>query len=197
MISCHTSRCVRFPRAVILVILMTLLPHAGCGQGLKRPLVHPVTGRVTLDGQPIEGVGLSLRPVVKGEGLSAFGKTLADGSYSLSSTGGGKMGAGAMAGDYFVMLEKFVDVAPDQVPPQFAPGTDDPSRRVQQWFSRRESLSTDADGNKKRIISLGLLPEAYGEAETSGLRVTVKPGRNSGPAFYFDLRRDFREGAAQ
>jgi hypothetical protein len=44
---------------------------------------------------------------------------------------------------------------------------------VQQWFSRRESLSTDADGNKKRIISLGLLPEAYGEAETSGLRMTV------------------------
>jgi hypothetical protein len=192
MISCHTSRCVRFPGAAILVILMTLLPHAGCGRGVKRPLVHPVKGRVTLEGQPIEGVGLSLRPVVKGEGLSAFGKTLSDGSYTLSSTGGGKLGAGAVAGEYFVMLEKCVDVAPDQVPPQFTPAADDPSRRVQQWFSRRESLSTEADGKKTQIVSLGLIPEAYGNAETSGLRVTVKPGTNSGPAFEFDLQRDFR-----
>jgi hypothetical protein len=135
--------------------------------------------------------------VVKGEGLSAFGKTLADGSYTLSSTGGGKLCAGTVAGEYFVMLEKFVDAAPDQVPPQFLPAADDPSQRVQQWFSRRESLSTDADGKKVQIVSLGLLPEAYGEAETSGLRVTVKPGTNSGPAFEFDLRRDFRGTTAQ
>lgn len=188
---CHTGRCFRFPGTVMLVILMTLLPHAGCGRGLKQPLVHPVRGRVTLDGQPSEGVGLSLRPVVKGEGVSAFGKTLADGSYSLSSTGGGKLGAGAVAGDYFVMLEKFVDVALDQVPPQFAPAPDDPSRRVQQWFSRREWVSTDADGKKQQFVSLGLLPEAYGEAETSGLRITIKPGTNFGPEFDFDLQRDF------
>jgi len=187
-----TARCAPCPWALFLVMLMTLLPHAGCGQGLKRPLVHPVNGRVTLEGQPIEGVGLSLRPVFKGEGLSAFAKTLADGSYTLSSTGGGKLSAGAVAGEYFVMLEKFVDVAPDQVPPQFTPAPDDSSRQVQQWFSRRESLSTDADGKKSQIISLGLLPEAYSEAETSGLRVTVKPGVNSGPAFEFDLQRDFR-----
>jgi hypothetical protein len=102
-----------------------------------------------------------------------------------------------VAGEYFVMLEKFVDAAPDQVPPQFLPAADDPSRRVQQWFSRRESLSTDADGKKTQIVSLGLLPDAYGEAETSGLRVTVKPGNNSGPAFEFDLRRDFRGTTAQ
>ena len=188
---CHTGRCVPLSGAWVLVILMTLLPHAGCGRGLKRPVVHPVKGRVTLEGQPIEGVGLSLRPVVKGEGLSAFGKTLADGSYSLSSTGGGKLGAGAVAGEYFVMLEKFVDVAPDQVPPQFTPAPDDPSRRVQQWFSRREWVSTDADGKKQQFVSLGLLPEAYSEAETSGLRITIKPGKNSGPEFDFDLRQDF------
>lgn len=188
---CHTGRCVPLSGALVLVILMTLLPHAGCGRGLKRPVVHPVKGRVTLEGQPIEGVGLSLRPVVKGEGLSAFGKTLADGSYSLSSTGGGKLGAGAVAGEYFVMLEKFVDVAPDQVPPQFTPAPDDPSRRVQQWFSRREWVSTDADGKKQQFVSLGLLPEAYGEAETSGLRITIKPGKNFGSEFDFDLQRDF------
>jgi hypothetical protein len=29
-------------------------------------------------------------------------------------------------------------------------------------------------------------------AETSGLRVTVKQGRNTGPDFSFDLRPDFK-----
>jgi hypothetical protein len=184
---CRSSSC----GTLLLILWAVVLVNSGCGRGLKRPLVHPVKGRVTLDGQPIEGVGLSLRPVVTGQGLSAFGKTLADGSYSLSSTGGGKLGAGAVAGDYFVMLEKFVSVSPDAVPPQFAPATADPSRKVQQWFSRRESITTDADGNKERQIFLGVLPEAYAEAETSGLRVTVKPGKNSGPEFEFHLRRDF------
>jgi hypothetical protein len=167
---------------------MLLAP--GCGRGAKRPVVHFVKGSVKLDGQPVEGVGVSLRPVVKGQGVTAFGKTLADGSYVLSSTLGGKPGAGAVAGDYFVMLTKFADVPSDQVPPQFAPAADDPSRRVQQWFSRQDASRSEEEKTVRYVI-LGLLPEAYGQAETSGLRMTVKPGKNSGPAFEFDLRRDF------
>jgi len=183
-------------RHMLLVLGLIGLLTAGCSRGLKRPLVHPVKGRVTLEGQPLEGVGVSFSPVVKGQGVTAFGKTRADGSFTITSTLGGTLGAGAMAGEYAVMLQKFVDVAPDAVPPQFAAAADDSSRQVQQWFSKQETSRVE-DEKTVRYVILGLLPEAYGNAETSGLRVTVKPGTNSGPAFEFDLQRDFRGATPQ
>ena len=45
-----------------------------------------------LEGQPLEGVGVSVSPVVKGQGVTAFGKTRADGTYTLTSTRGGTLG---------------------------------------------------------------------------------------------------------
>jgi hypothetical protein len=149
-----------------------------------------------LEGQPLEGVGVSFSPVVTGQGVTAFGKTRANGSYTLTSTRGGTLGAGAMVGEYAVTLQKFVDVAPDAVPPEFAAASGDPLRSVQQWFSREETTRLE-DEKTVRYVILGLLPEAYGKAETSGLRVTVKPGTNSGPTFEFDLQRDFRHTTPQ
>jgi hypothetical protein len=178
------------------MLAMVVLLGPGCGRGAKRPIVHPVKGRVMLEGQPLEGVGVSFSPVVKGQAVTAFGKTLADGSFSITSTLGGALGAGAAAGEYAVMLQKFVDVAPDAVPPEFSAASGDPSRSVQQWFSKQETNRIEDEKTVRRVI-LGLLPEAYGNAETSGLRVTVKPGTNSGPAFEFDLQREFLGPTAQ
>jgi hypothetical protein len=175
----------------LLVIVGISMLATGCSRGLKRPVVHPVKGRVMLEGQPLEGVGVSFSPVVKGQGVTAFGKTLADGTYTLTSTRGGLLGAGAMAGEYAVTLQKFVDVVPDAVPPEFSATSGDSSRSVQQWFSKQETTRIE-DEKTVRYVILGLLPDAYGKAETSGLRATVKPGTNSGPTFEFDLRRDFR-----
>ena len=183
-------------RAPLLVLVAIGLLATGCRWGGNRPIVHPVKGRVMLEGQPLEGVGVSFSPVVKGQAVTAFGKTLADGSYTLTSTRGGPLGAGAVAGEYAVMLQKFLEVAPDAVPPEFAAASGDPSRSVQQWFSKQETTRIE-DEKTVRCVILGLLPEAYGNAETSGLRVTVKPGTNSGPAFEFDLQRDFRGPTAQ
>ena len=180
----------------VLTLAMVVLLGPGCGRGPKRPIVHSVKGRVMLDGQPLEGVGVSFSPVVKGQGVTAFGKTRADGSFTITSTLGGALGAGAVAGDYALMLQKFLDVAPDAVPPQFAAAADDSSRQVQQWFSKQETTRIE-DEKTVRYAILGLLPAAYGNAETSGLRVTVKPGTNSGPAFEFDLQRDFRGATPQ
>jgi hypothetical protein len=183
-------------QAPLLVLVAIGLLATGCSRGGKRPIVHPVKGRVMLDGQPLEGVGVSFSPVVKGQGVTAFGKTLADGSYTLTSTRGGTLGAGAMAGEYAVMLQKFVDVAPDAVPPEFSAASGAPSRSVQQWFSKQETSRLE-DEKTVRYVILGLLPEAYGNADTSGLRVTVKPGTNSGPTFEFGLRREFRGATPQ
>jgi len=183
LISCLISWRPRFLTATrlqtLLVLIAIVLLGSGCGRGPKRPIVHPVKGRVMLEGRPLEGVGVSLRPVVKGQGVTAFGKTRADGSFTITSTLAGTLGAGAVPGEYAVMLQKFVDVAPDTVPPQFAAAADDSSRQVQQWFSKQETTRLE-DEKKVSYVILGLLPEAYGKAETSGLRVTVKPGTNSG-----------------
>ena len=183
-------------QAPLLVLVAMTLLATGCSRGLTRPVVHPVKGRVTLEGQPLQGVGVSFSPIVKGQGVTAFGKTLVDGTYTLTSTRGGTLGAGAMLGEYAVMLQKFVDVAPDAVPPEFSAAAGDSSRSVQQWFSKQETTRVE-DEKTVRYVILGLLPEAYGNAETSGLRVTVKPGTNSGPAFEFDLQRDFRGATPQ
>ena len=183
-------------QAPLLVLVAIALLATGCSRGGNRPVVHPVKGRVTLAGQPLEGVGVSFSPVVKGQGVTAFGKTLVDGTYTLTSTRGGTLGAGAMLGEYAVMLQKFVDVTPDAVPPEFSAAAGDSSRSVQQWFSKQETTRVE-DEKTVRYVILGLLPEAYGNAETSGLRVTVKPGTNSGPAFEFDLQRDFRGATPQ
>ena len=128
----------------ILCVSLLLLgwAAAGCSRGLQRPIVHPVEGLVTLDGQPIEGVGVSFKPIVPGKGAAAFGKTLSDGSFSLTSTHGGLANAGAMAGEYAVMFQKFIDVAADAVPPRTAVAADDPTRQVPQWFlARRRAAS--------------------------------------------------------
>jgi len=37
-----------------------------------------------------------------------------------------------------------------------------------------------------------LVPRAYGDSKTSGLKATVKKGRNSGTDFQFDLTSDFK-----
>jgi len=37
-----------------------------------------------------------------------------------------------------------------------------------------------------------MIPAAYDQSATSGLRVSVKSGRNKGPAFSFDLRADYK-----
>jgi len=189
----------RFQPAIlptVLTVVAIALLVTGCSRGLKRPIVHPVKGRVTLEGKPLEGVGVSFSPVVKDQGVTAFGKTLADGSYTLTSTRGGTLGAGAMAGEYAVMLQKFVDVAPDAVPPEFSAASGDSLPPGQQWFSKQETTRVE-DEKTVRYVILGLLPEAYGKAETSGLRVTVKPGTSSGSAFEFDLQRDFRGATPQ
>ena len=41
-----------------------------------------------------------------------------------------------------------------------------------------------------------IVPRAYGDQTTSGLKATVRRGLNSGPEFRFDLRSDFQPPAS-
>ena len=75
---------------------------AGCGQA--GPKLQPVSGKVLFKQQPAEGAQVVFQPVgTAGEAqpLTPSGTTAADGSFTLATH---PYGAGAMAGDYIVLV---------------------------------------------------------------------------------------------
>jgi hypothetical protein len=76
---------------------------AGCDSGPKLPSLVPVTGKVTIGGQPATGGQVTLSPVAKGvlpEGVMATGSIDATGNYKIAT--GGK--DGAPVGQYKVLV---------------------------------------------------------------------------------------------
>jgi len=153
-------------------VVPLVLVAVGCG-GPRGPKVEYVEGIVTLDGSPVEGASVGYSPVTRTVGLPAAGKTDAKGRYLLTAVSGGKQGAGTAIGDYAVSITKL-----ELVPP------DDPQPPPPAWWN-------PSMGPKPPAIR-SVIPAVYGESATSGLRVAVKAGRNTGPEFSFDLRADFR-----
>lgn len=74
---------------------------AGCSSGGSRPATAPVSGTVTLNGQPLEGATV----VFMGEGASqaASGKTDASGKYQLTTF---EPNDGAVIGNHQVTITK-------------------------------------------------------------------------------------------
>ena len=79
------------------VLLAAVTGLAGCSSG---PDLGSVTGKVTLDGQPAEGLEVEFEPKQAG-GTSAIGYTQADGSYELYYPGNHP---GAPPGEYTVRI---------------------------------------------------------------------------------------------
>lgn len=66
--------------ALLITVSSVFLTVIGCGDGGDRPPLGKVTGTVTVNGEPLEGVLVSFKPEV---GRAAFGLTDANGSYRL------------------------------------------------------------------------------------------------------------------
>jgi hypothetical protein len=85
----------RIPRLrVKLVCLVAMFCVALVGCGPKANIV-PVSGRVTLDGQPMANVAINFGPLTGGldGAYASYGKTDADGRYTLKLVEGGRPGA--------------------------------------------------------------------------------------------------------
>ena len=82
---------------VLLLYVLLLTGAAGCGGG---PKLFPVSGLVTLDGQPLADAGVLFVPVDKGP--AASGTTDAAGKFRLTTTNR----SGAIAGHYGVAISK-------------------------------------------------------------------------------------------
>jgi len=82
----------RFSLALLLLVAATSSCLTGCG---KKSSVVPVSGRVTVDGQPLANVAINFGPLTGGldGAYAAYGKTDAEGRYSLKLVDDGRRGA--------------------------------------------------------------------------------------------------------
>jgi hypothetical protein len=77
----------------ILLVFVATVPLTGCNGG-GGPETHPVTGKVTINGQPADGLQVTFNPVEPGK-EAASGNVGPDGKYTLYTGIQGKEGAPA------------------------------------------------------------------------------------------------------
>jgi hypothetical protein len=98
---------------VWLAVAPILLSLGGCGEDAPEN-VGRVSGKVTLDGQPLPGALVTFSPVKSG-GAAALGKSDGEGQYSLYYTSGIE---GAEIGENRVSVSTFNEGDPDDDPPR-------------------------------------------------------------------------------
>jgi len=139
----------------IFVVLTLLI--SGCAKQPDPYKVHSVTGVVTLDGTPIEGVAVTFIPVTAGaNSMSAGGNTDAQGRYQLTTTGCKK--SGAMEGDYNVIFSKVT----------IREMTDE--ERTQALLASQQSGAMPASKGAEQVI-----PQRYQVPGQSGFQAKVEP----------------------
>jgi len=155
----------RFSQGFTLLAALALVAGAGCGKAPdNRPKRVPFSGKVTLDGAPVEGATVVLAPD-GGSGNAASGMTNAEGVVHFTTF---ESRDGAVPGKYMVTVAKTAF-------PEGRPLTaDDPN------YDPSTAVTAVVKGAKE------LLPVKYKTAKNSGLTVEVKDGENA-PAV-FDLK---------
>jgi hypothetical protein len=141
--------------AMAVVVLSSLL-SAGCGK--RGPAMAPVEGRVTLDGLPLADATVYFQPmqspdssVTTGElGPASFGKTDADGRYSLRTVDGDVQGA--MVTAHVVTI---TDAPQGKVDPTSDEGVQSTSKiPTRYWVDSELRFTVKAEGDKNADFPL-------------------------------------------
>jgi hypothetical protein len=133
-----------------------LLLLYGCGPANPYGTVA-VTGKVMVDGAPMEGITISFVPV-GGTGTAAFGMTDADGNYKLT-TGGAPFGTGAIPGEYSATFSKVAS---------------SPGMSLGEFQAGGGTTSPPSSGPPKAVY---LIPEKFADPKTTGFEsIEVKKG---------------------
>ena len=126
----------------MLFCFATLLFY-GCGPANPYGTVV-VTGTVTVDGEPMEGVTVAFVP--PGEGLSAYGMTDTSGNFKLT-TAGAPFGTGAVPGTYSVTFEKVTSsgehVVAGEATPMSLSGPPEPTYHLPRKFGNPGTTGFD------------------------------------------------------
>ena len=147
-------------RMLPFVFIVALSLSVGCKD--KMGGTYPVTIKVTLDGEPLDGARILLSEVSGSQ--SAVGITDASGVANIKSTEGDW--GGVFPGEYDVVIKK-TETTTSSTPP---PGTE---------------VSRDVPPEEQVYsISRELLPAKYGNPRTSGLKVSHT---NKKEHFEFDI----------
>ena len=100
----------------VTLLVVSLLTMSGCGNG--RPKLIKVTGKVTLDGKPLEGAAILFQPKVSGEKAGfqrpSTGVTDAGGQFIVRTY---ESGDGLPYGEYLVGIQKREVVGQPKVNP--------------------------------------------------------------------------------
>ena len=122
-----------------VIATMALYSLAGCTHNpANYPDTAPVTGTVTLDGQPLEGATVNFKP--GGGGRPSRGITDADGNYELMYSGTVQ---GAMLGTHTVSILKEEDPQDEEADTvQVVP---------ERYFGKDSELSAEVENAKNSI----------------------------------------------
>jgi hypothetical protein len=148
-----------FAHPSAFIFLLTAGVLAGCSYKPKRPPTHPVTGTVTLKGEPVDGATVVFVPVTKGV-ASAAGVTDEEGAYELTTF---TAGDGAQAGEYRVKVTKYNVKKPTEVDRQ-------------RYLSHEQEQAIYVENTDPTPPAKNLLPAKYESDTTSGIVHTVEDG---------------------
>ena len=143
-------------KVYVLLLLVLCCVVLGCGKKAKLTGLYPMKGKLTLNGEPVEGALVTLVPLsFTGDALAASGETDAEGAFKVQTM---DPGDGAFPGEYFITVTK---------------------KEVVGKMPTAEELDAARDAGKRMIInSKNTFPPKYEKTGTSGLKVTVVAGKN-------------------
>ncbi|MBL4884819.1 MAG: carboxypeptidase regulatory-like domain-containing protein [Planctomycetaceae bacterium] len=97
---------IKISQACLLSFVFSMVAVIGCGGGSNEELVDvvPVTGKITLNGEPLKGAAITFMPQDEGMGRPCFGATDDDGAYVIKTQDGRK---GCPVGKFKVIISKF------------------------------------------------------------------------------------------
>lgn len=109
-------------KAIAWLLAALCITPLGCGKGYEGGKLAPVSGVVTLDGQPAAGIMVLFSPTAETGGQGGMGTTDASGKYELKTRG---EFTGVIPGQYKVTCVKYVmpDGSPIPNDPNFSMAT--------------------------------------------------------------------------
>jgi hypothetical protein len=142
--------------------LLTAILIGGCS-GSGRPRTYPVSGVVTMKGQPLEGATVVFVPAEGGSHQAATGITDGTGKFKLSTF---LADDGAQEGEYRIKVSKFDIRKPTK-------------EEQQKYISIEEEQKMQFGDDKPTPPAKNVLPPKYANEATSGFVHTVKKGSNA------------------
>lgn len=142
-----------------------LVSAIGCGMRDGRPARVPVSGIVTMGGEPVEGALVTFVPKSP-DGESAVGTTDESGKYVMTTF---ERNDGAVPGEYFVKVAKYEKY---EAPVENLQNVEFSDEAYAQGYEAPE------DGE---VVSgpKNLLPKEYADPYKSGLKYVVSDGENA------------------